>query len=604
MTAVSKRFKSPYEDTPPDGSEGWKELYPYWLTFREDRKEIEESKFWFCDSQHWPNVFRPFDTIGVEFAVKCLGQYNTRHLLIPPANGIEFRVHNGYCYMSPVGVAPELIPARVPQFLERAGYYFQNWGSLLENWHKKVQGVIDRLEALEFKPLPEVVSLEAVTSGKGLDDTFDLTINYNRAIELCYEAWQYHFEFLNLGYVAYLDFFGFCKETFPDIPDQAIAKMVQGVDLDLFKPDDELKKLAKLAIELGLSSALNSGSVEASLAAIGAHANGAKWLETWEAAKNPWFNFSSGNGFYSTDKVWLDHLDIPLGFIRNYVTRLEAGHEIDRPTAKIAAERDRVTLEYTALLPNDEAKAAFEGKLGLARAVFPYVENHNFYIEHWTMSVFWRKMRELSSVFVQAGFWPEVSDMFYLRREEINVALFDYGNGWAVGADAIGPTHWAKEIPRRKKIIAALATKRPLPAMNEPPAVVTEPFTIMLWGITSESVGKWLEGSATSDKLSGMAASPGLVEGNARVIFNADDLDQVQDGEILVTQVTAPSWAPVFSRIKATVTDIGGMMSHAAIVCREYGLPAVTGTGSASVNIKTGDRIRVDGTNGTVTILS
>jgi pyruvate, water dikinase len=143
-----------------------------------------------------------------------------------------------------------------------------------------------------------------------------------------------------------------------------------------------------------------------------------------------------------------------------------------------------------------------------------------------------------------------------------------------------------------------------LPAMNEPPAVVTEPFTIMLWGITSESVGKWLEGSATSDKLSGMAASPGLVEGHARVIFDADDLDQVQDGEILVTQVTAPSWAPVFSRIKATVTDIGGMMSHAAIVCREYGLPAVTGTGSASTNIKTGDRIRVDGTNGTVTILS
>jgi pyruvate,water dikinase len=101
-----------------------------------------------------------------------------------------------------------------------------------------------------------------------------------------------------------------------------------------------------------------------------------------------------------------------------------------------------------------------------------------------------------------------------------------------------------------------------------------------------------------------MAASPGVVEGLARVVSSADDLADIQEGEIMITRVTAPSWAPVFARIKATVTDIGGMMSHAAIVCREYGLPAVTGTGSASTTIATGQRIRVDGNTGEVTILS
>ena len=112
---------------------------------------------------------------------------------------------------------------------------------------------------------------------------------------------------------------------------------------------------------------------------------------------------------------------------------------------------------------------------------------------------------------------------------------------------------------------------------------MTEPFTIMLWGITTDRINAWLKGtSANSKQLTGMAASPGTVEGLARVIRSADELDQVKDGEILVTPVTAPSWAPVFSKISATVTDIGGMMSHAAIVCREYGLPAVTATGSAS----------------------
>ncbi len=194
--------------------------------------------------------------------------------------------------------------------------------------------------------------------------------------------------------------------------------------------------------------------------------------------------------------------------------------------------------------------------------------------------------------------------MFYFRREEILQILFDYSNSWAVGVPAIGPDYLPAEIARRKKIVDALATAPPKPAFNEPPAVVTEPFTIMLWGITTESVQGWLGGSADSGSLKGMAASAVLVEGIARVITSADDLHLLQDGEILVTRVTAPSWAPVFGKIKATVTDIGGMMSHAAIVCREYGLPAVTGTGSASTTIKTGQLIRVDGSTGKVTILA
>jgi pyruvate,water dikinase len=132
---------------------------------------------------------------------------------------------------------------------------------------------------------------------------------------------------------------------------------------------------------------------------------------------------------------------------------------------------------------------------------------------------------------------------------------------------------------------------------------VTEPFTIMLWGITSDSIQKWLGGVSADGGLSGFAASPGVVEGIARVLTSAEQVSEIQDGEILVAPVTAPSWAPIFRRIAATVTDSGGMMSHAAIVCREYGLPAVTGTAFATKSIKTGMRLRVDGDNGVVTIL-
>jgi pyruvate,water dikinase len=88
------------------------------------------------------------------------------------------------------------------------------------------------------------------------------------------------------------------------------------------------------------------------------------------------------------------------------------------------------------------------------------------------------------------------------------------------------------------------------------------------------------------------------------VVRSPDQIGDVRDGEILVCGSTSPAWAPIFSKIRATVTDVGGVMSHAAIVAREYGLPAVVGTGRATSEIRTGQKIRVDGTEGTVTLVA
>lgn len=597
-----KSFPSADTIEVPAGADGWEGIYPYYLTFREG--DGSEDKFWFCDSQHWPAVLKPFETIGVEFAVKCLGQYNTRHLVIPVAKGIEFKVHLGYLYMSPIGVPEDEVAERVPEFERRVGHYFQNWPALLEQWYTKVKGTIAEMETLSFEPLPDMVPWEDIESGKAKDGSEILMENYDRLIQLAYQNWQYHFEFLNLGYLAYLDFFTFAKEVFPDIPDQAIAQMVQGVDMELFKPDDELKNLSVLAVQLGLADVFDDpDDVEGTLARIAERPSGAEWLEAWEEAQDPWFNFTVGNGFYGTDKYWNTHLDIPLAYIRDYVRRVEEGHDIMRPTEQLIEERNRIISEYRSML-DEEAVAAFDAKRELAAMAYPYVENHNFYIEHWTMGVFWRKLRELSRVFVLAGFWAEVDDILYLGRNEVRDALFDYATGWGVGSDYVGPRYWPTEIARRARIVEALQQGRPQPALNTPPEQITEPFTQMLWGITTEQVNTWLADDDEDDTgLKGMAASPGVVEGIARVVYHADDLSEVQDGDILVATITAPSWGPVFGKIKAAVTDIGGMMSHAAIVCREYALPAVTGTGNGSTTITTGQRVRVDGNRGIVEIL-
>jgi pyruvate,water dikinase len=132
----------------------------------------------------------------------------------------------------------------------------------------------------------------------------------------------------------------------------------------------------------------------------------------------------------------------------------------------------------------------------------------------------------------------------------------------------------------------------------------------MLWGITTDKVKEWLKGMGQGEvsgegvsELKGFASSAGVVEGKARVLKLLKEVMDLEPGDILVCPTTNPSWAPVFTKIKAAVTDIGGLTSHAAIVCREYGVPSVTGTGIATSVIKTGDTLRVDGDTGVVTII-
>jgi len=603
---MADRFPSPFEIPTPPGAEGWQELYSYSSPFSHERREYEDSGFWFHDGVHWPEALTPWDSTLFEFAMSALGQYNTRHYMIPPAYGVDIRLLNGYVYLSPVPAPESEIADRVPLFMERAGFYFQNWDRLYDEWLVKIRDLVQQMTELDFRPLPQMEDLEVITSGAGRGSGDRLLSTYHRLLDHAMTLWQYHFEFLNLGYAAYLDFFGFCKTAFPSIPDLAIAKMVAGVDVDLFRPDDELKKLARLAVSTGIDGRFGEGDPAQVWERLQADEPGRAWVAAWKESAEPWFNFSTGSGFYHSDKIWIQNVEVPLGYVADYIEKVQQGQSLDRPVEALHAERDRVVSEYRDLLDSDEDRAAFDGKLGLSRTVFPYVENHNFYVEHWAHSVIWRKMRDLGEVLRSAGFIAQVDDVFMFKRNELSDVLFDLYSGWAIGSPSRGPSYWPREIERRRAIHEVLKQWSAPPALGIPPEVVTEPFTVMLWGITSDSVSAWLSsGDGTGDgTLSGFAASPGLVEGPARVVFSADQITELQDGEILVAPLTAPSWAPVFGKIKATVTDVGGMMSHAAIVCREYGLPAVTGTAFGTKQIKTGQLIRVDGNTGKVTLLN
>jgi pyruvate,water dikinase len=108
---------------------------------------------------------------------------------------------------------------------------------------------------------------------------------------------------------------------------------------------------------------------------------------------------------------------------------------------------------------------------------------------------------------------------------------------------------------------------------------------------------------STSSIISGFAGAAGCVEGRVRLLDGPEQGDQLQPGEILVAVTTNVGWTPLFPRAAAVITDVGAPLSHAAIVARELGIPAVVGCGSATTRLRNGDRVRVDGGRGTVAIL-
>jgi pyruvate,water dikinase len=379
--------------------------------------------------------------------------------------------------------------------------------------------------------------------------------------------------------------------------------MVAGIDVLLFKPSAELRRLAKLAIDRRVDGAFVEGrspqEIDAELAQSEA---GKAWLEELERVKDPWFNMATGDGLYHYYRSWYDDPSIAYASVVGHVRALKEGGQIERPSEEIARERDRLAQEYGALL-DEEARKTFEELLGLSRMVFPYVEEHKFYCDYWFLTRWWNKVREFGALLAKHGFLEDSEDVFQLGRHEVASALDELLLTWATGGQALGPTHWPPIVARRKELLERLARWTPPPALGATPETITDPMSIMLWGVTTQRVQEWARAEAEDGRLTGAAASPGVVEGPARVVVDVQDIGAVRDGDVLVCPITSPAWAPIFSSVRAVVTDIGGVMSHAAIVCREYGLPAVVGTGRATAEIHTGQTIRVDGTAGVVTIV-
>ncbi len=261
-----------------------------------------------------------------------------------------------------------------------------------------------------------------------------------------------------------------------------------------------------------------------------------------------------------------------LGNIRNFEPNA-GSRKFDRGRQE-ALKKERELLDRLAPLPGANRKVKETKRMiGLLRNFIGYRE----YPKYGMVSryfVYKQALLKEAEQLVQAGVIHKKEDIYYLGFEEL------------------------REVVRTNQLDYQVISNRKDEYRSyeklTPPRIITSDGEIIS--------GKYKRKKFPADAMIGLPVSSGIIEGRARVIFNMEDAD-LENGDILVTSFTDPGWTPLFVSIKGLVTEVGGLMTHGAVIAREYGIPAVVGVENATRLIKDGQRIRVNGGNGYVEIL-
>ncbi|MFF2175494.1 phosphoenolpyruvate synthase [Lysinibacillus sp. NPDC058147] len=239
-----------------------------------------------------------------------------------------------------------------------------------------------------------------------------------------------------------------------------------------------------------------------------------------------------------------------------------------------ALKKEQELLKRLKQVPDGEQKAIETKRMiGLIRNFIGYREYPKYGMIN-RYFVYKQALLKEAGQLVNANVIHEKEDIYYLTFEEL------------------------REIVLTNKLDYQIISKRKdeykLYERLTPPRVITSDGEII--------TGEYKRENLPTKAIVGLPVSSGVIEGRARVILNMEDAD-IEEGDILVTSFTDPSWTPLFVSIKGLVTEVGGLMTHGAVIAREYGLPAVVGVENAIKLIKDGQRIRVHGTEGYIEIL-
>jgi pyruvate,water dikinase len=280
--------------------------------------------------------------------------------------------------------------------------------------------------------------------------------------------------------------------------------------------------------------------------------------------------------------------------------QLRRGYDGRGLAASLAARRSTVLAEARELLATGQEadRARFERALQRAEAAHPVHEENEFFTISVPLALARYALLELGRRLASRGVVADPEDVFFLEQDEALAAFANGGDERELVARRKGERAWILAHPGP----ASYGQEPDQPPLSVLPAESRTTMGAMLWTVDLMFAAARSAQRQSPDAVTvpGIAASPGRYTGTVRVVAGEHEFEKIQAGDVLVCPVTSPVWSVLFSRIGALVTDTGGILSHPAIIAREYGVPAVVAAGNATAVLRDGQQVTVDGDAGIV----
>ncbi|MGI8926527.1 MAG: PEP-utilizing enzyme [Tepidiformaceae bacterium] len=553
--------------------------------------------YWRRESSHFPQPLSPM----------------TRSLMIEPINvafrrvfaetgalleGVEFREIGGWVYnrQVPLGgkdrkappkwlmwLAVRTIPSlrrRVRTNLEgiRSDLTFQWVERWYNEWRPAQEAAIARLRAVDLQELDDAAFIAYVAT---------LRVFFEESINIHFRLAAVSLPVVELVFA--------CDEMLGWDERRGLS-LLTGLSTTSTEPARRLAELTRMAAERqAVREAIESGGpgTAARLASIDA-----EFAAAFDAYQH---DFACRALRYEVADPTLAELpDLTVTLIRDQMTR---GYDPMAAAASAAAKREETAATARATLSTRPAAdgARFDRLLARAQRVYPVREDNEFTTVSVPLALARYAAREAGRRLVTREELAEPDDVFFLEWHEMAERLEAGGDARDLVARRKRERKWVLEHPA----LPAYGTPPgPPPSFDALPAETAVAMKAILWAFQrvfeEDRTAQKQMGGAT---LKGIAAAPGRYTGPVRVILSEDEFDKIEAGDVLVCSITSPVWSIIFPSVGALVTDTGGILSHPAIISREYGVPAVVATGNATALLKDGQVVTVDGDRGVIEIV-
>jgi phosphohistidine swiveling domain-containing protein len=554
-------------------------------------EEGERDLLWIRDDLHCPNPVSPmfFDIGG--WWLTC--DHMFRRFATPFACDWVAKCINGYVYTAAIAPdaatrveATEYQARYVPRVPREPGYAetiapYLNWvlphyaERFSEWWRERLRPEIERNFAYIDGRLGEEPGL------------VELAVLLEDAIDAHDRHWKIHW-LLNFGqFSATLALADTIREVRGDVGEGLAGRLQSSVE---DRNWDSIESLWRMKEEVKadeeLAAAFAAGEAGNRLERLAATERGRRFVRE---RLDPYRLEFGNRSIWSHEFVYPTWREEPGPIVEAIRGYLESDYDYAAAIEAVRSDLDAAVHELLDPVPAGPDRDRLQAALDRATAMNPLTPDHHFFIDQGTNARLRLVLVAIGRRLVEAGVVSDPEDVLFLRYNELRTLMAEPA---ALDARVLAER-------RRAEREAAFELDPPEWVGTATEEALAFPY-LANWGFPD----RFYRGQTRDrEELSGLGASPGVVEGPARVVDSPQGFDSVQEGDVLVCTMTNPAWVVVFTKIVGLVTDSGGVVSHPAVLSREFGIPSVVGTSVATELIRTGDRIRIDGSAGTVEIL-